>query len=501
MVDGAARELQDEAPGRTDAPSQQVSPTWSRGELAAAMGVGVLALFDALWRLTVADWKTDEAWDGRLAWDAIHGGWAQENGHPVFVRWFLGLGQLAFGQDRLGIRITPALASLAAVWLLYLVGLRLHSRWAGLLAAGLWAVLPRALVLGHTVVGPIRGDRFGYLEPFMVVALLGATATAWRWIERDRLADALSTGALLGLAAAFKPTAVVAVVPIVAVAAWRRGSVRPLLVSAAAMGALAAAVFVVTYLPVGTQAPDHIVELFRFQFDHAKAGHALVVDGVVRAREPWTSHLLYQWRGMGPLANIGIAIGMVGAWTGRRRAEVALVTGIWGTLLATHLLTSVALPHYYLLWAPFSVLLAAMGLAEMAHRTDAVSRLAATAAGTLLVVAGLGATWQVATLRQGDYGRMAAQLQAQGVRPKIVRFQGEAVERYFPTVEQQPGIDVGQVGLSDPFVAFDVLVLDPRDTPLLPGHTLEDLRAQAEQYGLVRQRIGRLEVWSRPSGG
>lgn len=471
---------------------------WTRGELAAAAAIVVLASFDALWRLTVADWKTDEAWDGRLAWDAIHGDWAQENGHPVFVRWFLGLGQLAFGQDRLGVRITPALASLAAVWLLYVVGARLHSRWAGLLAAGLWAALPRALVLGHTVVGPIRGDRFGYLEPFMVVALLGATATGWRWIQRDRLPDALATGALLGLAAAFKPTAVAVVVPIAAVAAWRRGSVRPVLAPVSAMAALAVLVFAATYLPVGTQAPEQIRELFRFQFDHAKTGHALVVDGVVRAREPWTSHLVYQWRGMGPLASLGIAIGMVGAWVGRRRPEVVLVTGIWATLLGVHLLTSVALPHYYLLWAPFSVLLAAMGLADLASRPEPVSRSAAALAGALLVAAALGTAWQVATLRPGDYGRMAHQLQDEGVRPQVVRFQGEAVERYFPTQGQQPGIDVGQVGLSDPLVAFDVLVLDPRDTPMIPDASLAQLREQAQQYGLVQHRVGRLEVWYRP---
>lgn len=69
---------------------------------------------------------------------------------------------------------------------------------------------------------------------------------------------------------------------------------------------------------------------------------------------------------------------------------MALVTGIWATLLGVHLLTSVALPHYYLLWAPFSVLLAAMGLAELAGRAEPVPRWAATAAGTLLAAAALG---------------------------------------------------------------------------------------------------------------
>lgn len=278
-----------------------------------AAAIVVLALFVSLWRLTVADWKTDEAWDGRLAWDAVHGDWAQENGHPVFVRWFLGVGQLVFGQDRLGIRITPALASLA-VGPVALRGGRPPALALGGTAGGrALAVLPRALVLGHTVVGRSAADRFGYLEPFMVVALLAATATGWRWIERHRPADALATGALLGAGCRLQAHGGCgAWCPSVAVAAWRRGSLLPVLGPAAVMAGLAALVFTVTYLPVGTQAPAQIGELFRFQFDHATTGHALVVDGRLRASEPWTSHLLYQWRGMGPLACSGIAIGIGG---------------------------------------------------------------------------------------------------------------------------------------------------------------------------------------------
>ena len=75
------------------------------------------------------------------------------------------------------------LASIAAVVLLYAVGRALAGWRTGLLAAAMWAVLPRALVLGHDVVGPLRGDRYGYLEPFMVVALLGATLAGWRWVQ------------------------------------------------------------------------------------------------------------------------------------------------------------------------------------------------------------------------------------------------------------------------------------------------------------------------------
>lgn len=478
----------------------------------ACGAVAVVAVFNACWSLSTADWKTDEAWDGGLAWLAVdRGDWTLENAHPVFVRWFLGAGQLVFGQDRLGIRIVPALASVAAVGLLYLLGTRLHSRWAGLVAAALWAVLPRALVVGSTVVGPLRGDRFAYLEPFMVVALLGAMLTGWNWIQENRWRDAVATGLLIGLAASFKPTALVAVVPIAAVAWWTQRSFRTVVGPAVVLGVLAVVVLPLTYvLVLGTDGPSYLRNLVDFQLDHAKTGHLLVVDGTLTEHQPRWAHLLYQWRGMGAATCVGLVIGVVGAWTGRRRAPVVYATAMWLTLLGFHLLSSVALPHYYLLWAPFSVLVAAMGLTELGERTrasegpsgDLAARWQrapgpATALGIAilaLVGSGLVATVRTATLEPGDYGRLVAELDERGVEPTAVRYQGEAVERYFPQAV------VGQVG----FTAegpFDLLVLDPRDVPLLPDGAADDLRSQAGAAGLAPHQIGRLEVWyAEPSG-
>jgi hypothetical protein len=485
----------------------------------ACGAVAVVAVFNAFWALDTADWKTDEAWDGRLAWLAVDGGdWAQDNGHPVFVRSFLGVGQLLLGQDRAGIRLAPAVASVAAVGLLYVVGTRLHSRWAGLIAAALWAVLPRALVVGSTVVAPLRGDRFGYLEPFMVVALLGATLTGWNWVRSNAWRDAVATGLLIGVAGAFKPTALVVVAPIVGFAWWSQRSLRAVAAPAVVMGLVAAAVLPLTYvLVLGGDGIAALRTLLEFQFDHARDGHPLVVDGSLTQHQPRWSHLLYQWRGMGAAASVGLAIGIVGAWTGRRRRSIAYVTAIWLSLVAFHLLSSVALPHYYLLWAPFSVLVAAMGLVELAHRTappgasepaasgsagrlDLVGRWQrapgpATALGIAaiaLVGSGLVATWRTATLEPGDYGRLVAELEAQGIEPTSVRFQGESVERYFP------GAATGQLGFTDPSEPFDVLVLDPRDLPLLAPGAVDQVRSQAQAAGLQPHQIGRLEVWYAP---
>jgi 4-amino-4-deoxy-L-arabinose transferase-like glycosyltransferase len=475
------------------------------------VGIALGAVFNAFWALGTADWKTDEAWDGRLAWLAVDGGdWTQDNGHPLFVRWLFGLGQLLLGQDRWGIRLASAVAAVAAVGLIYLVGARLHTRWAGLVAAALWAFLPRALVVGSTVVAPLRGDRFGYLEPFMVVALLGATLTGWNWVRTNAWRDAVATGSLIGLAGAFKPTALVVVVPVVAAAWWSQRSFRKIAPPAVVIVVLAAAVLPLTYvLVLGADGPSHLRTLLDFQFDHARTGHPLVVDGTLTEHQPRWSHLLYQWRGMGAAACVGLAIGVAGAWTGRRRAPVAYVTAIWLSLLAFHLLSSVALPHYYLLWAPFSVLVAAMGLVELWDQTAAPRRARgggddglgarwnrapgpATALGIAalaLVASGLVATWDTATIEPGDYGRLVTELEARDVQVTSVRFQGESVERYFP------GTPSGQVGFTDASVPFDLLILDPRDLPLLPAGAADAARAQAQGAGLVPHQIGRLEVW------
>jgi len=177
---------------------------------------------------------------------------------------------------------------------------------------------------------------------------------------------------------------------------------------------------------------------------------------------------------------------------------VAFVTAIWLSLFALHLLSSVALPHYYLLWAPFSVLLAAAGLDRLlrdrpASATSPLTPLSALGlvGVALLAVAGVVGTANLATLRQGDYGRMAGELHRRGVTPTEVRYQGEAVDRYFR------GVDAGQIGFSDPDAAFDVLVLDPRDVPMLGAGSADEMRRRAAAAGLTAHRIGRLEVWYR----
>ncbi|WP_421118946.1 glycosyltransferase family 39 protein [Aquihabitans daechungensis] len=89
----------------------------------------------------------------------------------------------------------------------------------------------------------------------MVVALLGATLTGWNWVQGGRWRDAVATGLLIGTASAFKPTALIVVVPIVAAALWSRRSVREVAGPALVLAALAVAILPLSYLPLGTVGP------------------------------------------------------------------------------------------------------------------------------------------------------------------------------------------------------------------------------------------------------
>lgn len=471
-------------------------------------GIVAVACFHAFWRLSRPDWKIDESLDGALGIEALrHGRWGIEIGHPVFVRWFLGASQLAFGEDRFGVRFAPALASVLVVLLLYIVGRELVSERVGLLAAAMWAVLPRALVLGHETVGPLRGDRFGYLEPFMVVFLLAATLAGWRWIRSGSWRTALATGLLVGLATAFKPTALVVLAPVLAIALLRRPAERRRsLGQAATMAVVGVAVLFATYLPLGTDGPRQVWNLVDYQLDHVRHGHLLVVDGTLIHRQSHLANLLYQYRGLGVLGSTALVIGWLGALTDRRRVATTYLAAIWLTLLGVHLLSTVALPHYHLLWAPFSVLVAAVGLdallrwgpEQAGRRSAAPGRpwalrtprgVIGAAALVLLALSGLVATAKVATVQEGDYGRLQRTLAAEDVHPTSVRYHGEAVDRYFPGVPASP------VGFGDPSTRFDLLVLDSRDVPMLPAGLADRQRIEALAAGLAVHRIGRLEVW------
>jgi 4-amino-4-deoxy-L-arabinose transferase-like glycosyltransferase len=135
--------------------------------------------------------------------------------HIVFVLWF-GAGHgvtreyaLHPGQVFLVARVTVALLSTAAVWMLYLLGARLFDRRIGLLAGAIEAVAFLPVSYGHFALN----DAVTLLP--LTLSLFGSAGV----MRRGRKRDYALAGIGLGLACASKYTAGIAVVPLAAAAA------------------------------------------------------------------------------------------------------------------------------------------------------------------------------------------------------------------------------------------------------------------------------------------
>lgn len=336
--------------------------------LAATVAILGLAAFALLWRLGRADWRTDEQADGVAAWQAVQGDWAVVNGHPPLVRLFLGAGQVALGRTALGVRIGPALVGLALVALLLAMGRRLGGFRVGALAAGTWAVVARPVEAAGRVQFAVRLDRYAYLEPWTSFALVAATWSGWAWARRGGWRLAVGTGALVGLGAAFKPT-VGLVVPVLVLSALvvRRGD-RAVVGEALALAGAAVVVPVATFLPAGRAGPRMLWDTVDFQLDHVRQGHPQVVGGSRTLEQPWWTNLWHQWHGIGPAVTVVLVAAGLVALTGRHRALALHLHGVLLVLVAGHLASPVALPHYHVLWLPLMVLLGALGLDALRAR-------------------------------------------------------------------------------------------------------------------------------------
>jgi hypothetical protein len=118
-----------------------------------------------------------------------------------------------FGVHETLARLIVVAFSLAEVWLLYLFGRDAFSRRAGLIAALAYAVAPGAVYYGRTITP----------DTDMVFFMTGALFFWWRFCDARRPADFAAAAAFGAIAWLAKPVAVLAIVPIIAVAVARRG--------------------------------------------------------------------------------------------------------------------------------------------------------------------------------------------------------------------------------------------------------------------------------------
>jgi hypothetical protein len=160
-----------------------------RREAGALAVLAVAGAFVAFWRLSTPGWGVDEVIYAEAAGAYAAGEFVLNRGHAWLAKELMGLSILAFGDGELGARLPGTLLGFLTGFVLWALARRLAGTVSGVVAAGLWWLLP--LSPGTTV---IRLDRYGILEPPMVffatLALLFAVDGRWppacAWGSRRR---------------------------------------------------------------------------------------------------------------------------------------------------------------------------------------------------------------------------------------------------------------------------------------------------------------------------
>ncbi len=228
---------------------------------------------------------------------------------------------------------------------------------------------------------------------------------------------------------------------------------RRLLQGLAVVGAAAAAALI-TYLPLGTDAPDAIAEMFRFQeLRVGLGGQPIEVAGKVYAFQPWWTHLWFERESLGWAAALALgAGGLAGLFVLPRTLALYLGSAVLIPFLFLSFVFSVKLPHYFTDWLPALTLLVALALVELARR-GWVARVAAAAVAVPLLAAGIGMVTDLIRLRPGDYSAVAARARAVGADSRTLLVLGHQ-----PVVRAHlPGATV----LAGPGLVTDAIVVDP----------------------------------------
>ena len=473
------------------APRRRLAAVADRADvrIGALAAVLALAAFDLFWRLGSADWHFDEFLYGRDGWLAIHARQPAPD-HPLLGKYLIGIGELVLGRNVIGVRIVPVLSSLVAIGLVFGFVRRLAGWWTGVLAAALWAGLPRGLVVAGEVTGVVRLDRYGLLDTMANAVGIGALYAIWHWSERPSWRRAAVAGVVFGATVAIKLNWVVLGLGAVVLAVL---VVRPALVAVGhlvLMAATALALFAATYLPFGTQGPHMVHTMIEVQRRHADLGHVSVASGSVWYREPWWTNLSYWSSSQGVLVILALLGGAAAACWHRQRAAVvylfAIVLAMAGALMAS----PVALAHYWVAWLGPLLVLAALGTAELVRRPG-LPRLVGVAIVAVFVVRSAQATWAVATIDHGPYGRMVAAVERGGPPPSKALVLGTDLGAYFP------GIDSPYAGFAYAPGPVELVVIEHQFEVAMTPQALKKLRDTARASGLHPHVVGDLEYWDR----
>ena len=372
--------------------------------MAALAAVALLSGFAHLHRLGATTALLDELTYQRSGVDAL-GGTATAPAQPYLARLLFGAAQAVLGEGLPAARAVSAVASIATGLVLVALGRRMAGWWAGIGAFALWSVLPQATRAPDGSLTMVKLGRSALLEPVMALFVVLAVLAGLRWAASGRWPDAAWTGVALGAAVASKPTAALVAPVLAGVVAVSRGATRRTVVQTATASVAAVATFLLTYLPLGAEAPEALRFLVAYQGqEHAAAGHPVIVAGEVHPRAPWWSFAWWQWRSTGSAALAALLAAAVAAVALLPRRDVrATAAAAAVPFLALSALARFGLPHYVHLWQPLLALLAGVGVTALLRRGGA-ARLTGVALAGVLAVVGARTLAVVATSEPRSYG-------------------------------------------------------------------------------------------------
>lgn len=371
-------------PGRT----RRLPP----GHLVVAAGLLLWAGYQNLAHLGVAQQLFDEPLYAEVGRDYVHLATrtiaTSNSEHPPLAKLLFGVAQALLPVSDL--HADRVVAGLATVLLGVVVGVwvgRAADRWTGLLAAGLVTLLPQTV---NEADG--RFSRFGMLEPVAAPLMVAGMAAGWLWLRstgRRAWTAALAAGALTGLAASAKETAVLglsgAVLLVLLTARSRQQVVVRSLQALAAAGS-AAVVFLLTYVPIGSPLA-RLRYMFALQDTHALEGKPLALAGHLYASPPWWTELWYLGHGLGPaLTAVVVLLAVLAVVLDRGPLVRWCLAGLAFPVLVHCVLIPLRLSFYWTLWAPLLLVLSALGLHALVVRVLPHGRVAAYAAAALLLL-------------------------------------------------------------------------------------------------------------------
>ncbi|PDQ34227.1 MAG: hypothetical protein B5766_12335 [Candidatus Lumbricidophila eiseniae] len=410
------------------------------GQVNAAQLVLVLCVFtwgayQCFWNLAAANIGPDEPVYLKAGLEYIRGDFSYNREHPPTVKFLLGIAQLLLGEGQIAGRVLTALAAYSVGVILWF-WLRREIGWAGAItAAGFWLILP------HGFYGNVRLDRITLLEPFMVLFVVAAMASAWRWWRTGSLWYAAAAGLLFALSVTSKVTAIV-MIPVFILLMVIRRPWKKSVCAAVLFMIIGCAAAVALYAPMDIQSA--LTYMVDYQSAHNGNGHLVSIAGMVTRYPPWWANLWFLAAGMGAIALIVVGGLTTVSLLSRYRVLTAYLAVALGLLVVFYLVISrVALPHYYYAWVWLLCALAGVGVSVLLtgrngattlvnRRRKSIQTLTLVAVILFSLISGITASVRVWNERPAGAALVSARLADAGLSKGLIYVEGLAGWEFVP---------------------------------------------------------------------